>query len=445
MEGRSTFKRLRSFLPNLSIALCDQNKALKAEEAAFHDDKHTSWHFGEGYVAGLEGADIIFKSPGVPLKVLGKGFPQALITSQTEMFIRFYRKQITGITGTKGKSTTSALLHHILHHAGRHTLLMGNIGVPPFDMIDHIRPDTLIVCEMSSHQLEHTHVSPQNAILLSIYPEHLDHYASYEDYQQAKMNITRWQLPGDNLVYNAANGIVDSLVSETPIKANKILLSKTHDVQDHGYFDDANLNISYQGTFHRIPIMTDQLRLPGAHNRVNIAAAATIAVTYGISSDVIAEAIHTFSGLPHRLELAGQTNGIRFYNDSISTIPESTIAAIDAFPETSALILGGYDRGVDYDHLMTYLGKSRVKNLIFTGKAGMRMYQVLKSGNDFASKHCFFEESFDHAFEKAASTLTEGSICMLSPAAASYDAFRDFKERGERFRHLVKEWIQRNS
>ena len=440
-EGRSTYRFIRKHLPHHPVVICDQDAALGSGQADTGTDPNILWHTGSHYLEGLKGADTIIKSPGVPFRLLGQEFRHSLITSQTELFIRFFRDQITGITGTKGKSTTSALLHHILCQSGKQSLLLGNIGLPPFDMIDQIKPGTLVVYEMSSHQLEHIRVSPHQAVMLNIFEEHLDHYPSYDHYQQAKMNIARWQTANDILLYHADNKILGPLVANAGLRSRLIRLTDLPIQEEHLRYEGDDLVISTGDVPKVLQGLGANSRLPGRHNRVNIAAASFMAMMSGVAPQQINRAVSCFRGLPHRLEFIGTAKGIRFYNDSISTIPESTIAAVEAFPGTTTLILGGYDRGVDYQPLIGYLGRSGVRHIIFTGEAGLRMMEMTEGQEGYAEKRCTRAETLEEAFDMATRAFSGKGVCLLSPAAASYDAFRNFKERGDRFRTLVNAWI----
>lgn len=441
-EGRSTRSRLRSFLPELEIAVCDLDPDITNHlSTAEQNDPNTTWYTGPDYLRGMDDAGIIIKSPGIPFKVLEPAHKNKPVTSQTELFVRLYRQQITGITGTKGKSTTASLLHHIYEQSGRHSLLLGNIGVPPFDMIDQIRPDTSIIYEMSSHQLEHILVSPRYAIMLNIFPEHLDHYATYEHYRQAKLNISKWQTESDLLVYNATNEDLKQLIMNHPIKSRKMAIQETTTDNESIRIHHDDLYVFHQGKQHLFKGLFSGNKLAGIHNRINIAAATTLAWSAGLDQHGIRQAVKSFRGLPHRLELIGSAGNTRFVNDSISTIPESTIAAIEAFPDTTTVILGGYDRGVDYHRLIKFLGQSTPAHIIFTGTAGLRMYQMALQNDSLHQKHCHFAERFDDAVLMAIDTVHEGGTCLLSPAAASYDSFKNFKERGDRFRQLVQNWL----
>ena len=439
MEGRSTYKLIRRYFPEQHINICDQNDTLPGNQSDAISDKHVSWHLGAGYLSGLDGADIIMKSPGIPYKAL-HGIPPERITSQTAIFLELYRKQVIGITGTKGKSTTASLLHYILIYAGKPSLLAGNIGKPCFDLLDKITEDSIIVFEMSSHQLEQLKISPQVAILLNVFREHLDHYQSFDAYRDAKFNIARWQQPGDYFICNIHNENIAGKKLVLNLPGKLITLGGLSEDGRGVFIDDSDIVIAVPGKQLRLPGAATVRLLPGEHNLLNIAAAAGAAVLMGVTADHIADAIKIFPGLPHRLEHVGTFNDVSYYNDSIATIPEACMEAVKAVPAALTLILGGHDRGLDYHALMEFLSESCVQKMFFTGEAGRRMHDLVKQYAGFSGKTCRLVGSFDEAVQAACRATPAGKAVLLSPAASSYDTFRDFKERGERFKTLVKQF-----
>lgn len=439
MEGRSTYKLIRRYFPEQHITICDQNDALRENQSAAISDKQVSWHLGADYLSGLDGADIIMKSPGIPYKAL-HGIPPERITSQTALFLELYRKQVIGITGTKGKSTTAALLHHMLQQAGKPALLAGNIGKACFDLLDQITEDSIIVFEMSSHQLEQLKISPQVAILLNVFREHLDHYQSFDAYRDAKFNIARWQQPGDCFICNIHNANIAGKMPALSLPGRLITLGSLSEDGRGVFIDNSDIVIAVPGKQQCLPGAAAARLLPGEHNLLNIAAAASAAALKGTTADQIAVAIKTFPGLPHRLEHVGTFNDVSYYNDSIATIPEACMEAVKAVPAAYTLILGGHDRGLDYQALMDFLSESPVQKMFFTGEAGRRMHDLAKQCAGFSGKTCRLVSSFDEAVQEACSATPTGKAVLLSPAASSYDAFRDFKERGERFKTIVKQF-----
>lgn len=436
-EGQSTYKAIRKLLPDFQLAVCDQNPLAANHFPERENDEHTLWYLGKNYLDGLEGADLIIKTPGIPFKVIENEELRSRVFSQTEIFLMLFGKQVVGITGTKGKSTTTSLLFHIFKTAGRKAVLAGNIGTPPFDLIDQITPDMVVVYEMSSHQLEHVRVSPQIAIFLNVFQEHLDHYPSYRHYQLAKFNIVRWQTADSVFIYNPFNEAVAGLVNEFAIVSQKWALGNIPACPNRAYFENDSLQIIQNGLNIGPPNFCSERKLPGNHNLLNIAAASLAAWLQNVSFDDIGRGVATFGGLAHRLEYVGEASGIRFYNDSISTIPESTIEALKTFNTTTTILLGGFDRGVDYTGLMAFLAKSDLKNLVFIGAAGRRMYEEGKHLAGMQTKNCLLPENFEQAFEMAVKYTPLGGICLLSPAAASYDSFKNFEHRGNTFKELV--------
>lgn len=439
-EGQSTYKAIRKILPDIPVTVCDQKEWLPSDLALIEGHENTIVAFGENYLDGLKQADLIIKSPGIPLHVLKNANSKAQVVSQTEIFLRLFRNQVVGITGTKGKSTTTSLLFHILKTAERKVVLAGNIGIPPLDLIGEVEPGSVVVFEMSSHQLEHCRLSPHISILLNIFEEHLDHYASYRHYQLAKMNISKWQGASDYFIFNGANQVIEELVREQSPAASCWMIGRTSGLGPKVHCDNNDLLIHSENSVSRIEGLFEGTSLPGAHNRLNISAAATAAYLLKVPYETILKAVRSFKGLPHRLEFLGKHRNILFYNDSISTIPESTMAALNTLQATTTLILGGYDRGVSYKNLIEYLAGSQVKCLVFLGEAGRRIYLESMLQGGFPGKECLFPETFDQGFELAVSSTPPSGICLLSPAAASYDAFLNFEHRGDAFRNLVNKF-----
>lgn len=438
-EGQSSYVAIRRMLPGFPLLICDQNEDLNQQAGFLTGDDNTRSFFGSHYLEGLQQADLIIRSPGISFKSLETEALEAKITSQTEIFLELFGRQVTGITGTKGKSTTSSLLFHILQHCGIEAVLAGNIGVPPFDLLPQITPSTRIVFEMSSHQLENIQVSPHVAILLNIFQEHLDHYHSYEHYQQAKLNIARWQLPEDFFLYNSNNEMVARGVQQLSLPSQPVALGCQPAPAAQACFNEDDLLVVLPRGSYRIEGVRTNRLLAGEHNLLNIAAAGVAALLAGASEKGIARAVASFKGLPHRLEYVGNIRGIHFYNDSIATIPEAVLEALKACPDAFTLILGGHDRGVDYGPFMDALQASHVRNLVMMGAAGQRMLQLTRKMPGFAGKTMVEVRNLHEAFQWALMNTPPGKACLLSPAAASYDAFRNFEERGDLFRLLVNQ------
>ncbi|MBQ9472843.1 MAG: UDP-N-acetylmuramoyl-L-alanine--D-glutamate ligase [Bacteroidales bacterium] len=403
-EGRSSHKLIESLAPNATVVIADGNDNIQREAAT--------------------GYDLIIKSPGIPSFVFDGLCDPCTITSQTDLFLRCYGSQTIGITGTKGKSTTTTLLHSILTAGGFNAILAGNMGIPLFDIIPSIAKETIVVAELSCHQLENIHTAPHISLLLNLYEEHLDHYRSYTDYQNAKLNIATKQQAGDLFYYCRDNADLAGRMAGTTIASHATPYS----------FNDmkSDSDLHWIATLPRT--------LVGDHNLSNILATWLIASQTGVSRDTFAQTVATFSPLHHRLEPIGTYNGVQFYNDSISTIPQATIAALEALQHVDTLILGGFDRGIDYTPLVDYLAQHRVANIVYVGQAGRRMKELIEAAPDSGITNNIVEDNYEKIVLWCLQRTPQGGICLLSPAAASYDSFRNFEHRGDTFRQLLSKY-----
>jgi len=433
-EGQSTYRFLRHHLPELHLTIADNN----IEIAQKINDDHVSFVLGENYLDSIAASDMVFKTPGISLNHLKNEVAREKITSQTDLFLEYYSKQIIGITGTKGKSTTSSLIYHIIKLFTDDVVLAGNIGVPPFDMIEEITENTRIVCELSSHQLEYISKGPHTGILLNLFQEHLDHYSTYEDYQNSKFNITRFQDVSDNFIFNADDVLIEKLLVENKFERKHFACSLDKQLSLGCWIKDNVIWFSDGIVNSAIFDLHDDHFLKGEHNVRNIMAAICACMINNIPKRKIAEGIKTFKGLEHRIEYVGEFKGVRFYNDSIATIPEATMEAVRTLVSVETLILGGFDRGIDYDHLLKFLLASSVTNIVLLGDAGTRMMEGFKNlVTD--QKNIILVTSFEEAVVTAKLMSKAGGICLLSPAAASYDMFKNFEERGRVYKKLVRD------
>ncbi len=402
-EGRSTYRFLKKNYPGLSLAIADRDPDIAGERLP------VTCHLGKDYLKYVSEYDLVIKSPGVKLEGAMQTLPKRF-TSQTDLFLQEFGSQTIGVTGTKGKSTTASLLYHLLLKTGRKPVLLGNIGVPAFDFLEHVREGQTIVYELSAHQLEGVHCSPHRAVLLNIFPEHLDYFGDFEKYKQAKLNIFRFQKTGD-LAYCGE-----------PVKTDFPCMQ----AGGGGAQVDGQKVLQYA-------------HLRGNHNLENILLAFRVMQGFGTPLDELTEALIGFQPLPHRLEYVGRYGGVDFFNDSISTVPQSTLAAVKSIPETDTLILGGFDRGLDYKELVAFLMASKVEHFFFLGKAGGRIFELF--GGHESRKKLFRVKTLDEIFV-VLKDLPEVSCCLLSPAAASYDQFHNFEHRGDRFKELAKSFAR---
>jgi len=415
-EGQSSYQYIRDIIPDKVLYISDRDEKVINSNTLPANDKNTNFILGPNYLETVNDFDIIIKSPGIKLNPENNPSDTGRITSQSDLFLKAYSKQLIGVTGTKGKSTTASLIYHIMGTNNKNVLLNGNIGIPPFDVDNKINSETTIVMELSAHQLESVNTSPHISVLLNIYLEHLDHFGSIEKYKQAKLNIARFQKSEDHLIIPKQDPDIDQLIGE--------------------YHESKIHEISTSGNFHNIEAIKKELPLRGEHNLFNILAAFEVCKIKGLSNDDILYGIKTFTPLEHRMEFAGEYNEIKYYNDSISTIPESTIHALKAIRNINTLILGGYDRGISYQHLIKYIADKGPENIILTGKVGKRIYDELKARANENQK-LYYLEDFVEVVKLASKVTHKGYVCLFSPAAASYDQFKNFEERGHIFKELI--------
>lgn len=383
------------------------------------DDPSVRTICGDGYLSGCEGYDLILQSPGVIIKNSLSENAKKKILTQTEVLLRLgLCKQVIGVTGTKGKSTTSSLIQHFLRSCDIPSILIGNIGIPPLQRLEEFDKSLTVVCEMSCHQLEFVRHSPDISVLLNIFPEHLDHYLDFDAYAAAKRNIARFQTDEGHTIANA-----DLLPVDCGGTVHTASFGKPADVWTDGS------SIFLLG--EKIPSERINTRLCGKHNLYNIAMALAAAKLAGADVDVCLEQLPEFTGLEHRLEHVAVINGVEYINDSICTVPEAAIAAVNAFDAADCLILGGMDRGISYGILGDFLNTGVVEHVILLPDSGRRIAKLITNPN--VSVHP--AEDLEQAV-KIASQCAKRRV-LLSPASASYGFYRNFEERGRHFKQLV--------
>lgn len=437
-EGRSSYRLIRKLFPypstDITLAIADKNTGIESD-SLLSADGDIRLFTGNNYLSHADEYDIILKSPGIPTFDFDGITTVEKISSQTDIFLQVYGNQTIGITGTKGKSTTTNLIYSIMKTAKPNTIMAGNMGLPLFDSIENIDSETILVLELSSHQLENIHKGPHIGIVLNLFQEHLDHYNSYLDYRMAKLNIGLHQSEKDVFIYCKDNEELDTLVEKNNIKSIILPYSMTKKLNFGCYLDGENFRLSPTDTI--IYNTTEKRHLKGNHNLSNCMAAFLVGHCHGIADEVTADSIANFKGLEHRLEYVDTKNGIIFYNDSISTIPEATIAAIEALKDVDTLILGGFDRGIDYSMLSNFLSESDISNIAFVGKAGERIYNLLNSTTNTKKKNHILSSNYAEVVDWCFRHTAKGKICLLSPAASSYDIFKNFEERGNVFKQLI--------
>ena len=425
-EGQSTWNVLRRLGTYEALDIAD----LKAPAALPEDG--TVWHTGPDYQKCMDDYDVVFKSPGIVLEQPENEY-RCSILSQTEVFFQCFRDQIIGITGTKGKSTVTTLLYHLLKQAGMDALLVGNIGIPALDHMEEVKPDTRIVFELSCHQLEYMTVSPHIGILVNIHEEHLDHYGTMEKYVEAKHHIFKNQGPDDILICNVQCLPEEGTCPSGLIRAGMDGSGKELDVVQ----EQDGTWVHFRGKSFCIP--TDEIKLLGQHNYFDIGVAYGVCSILGMDDQVFARGLKTYEPLPHRLQYIGEREGVKYYDDSISTICDTTIQALKTLKDTDTVLIGGMDRGIDYRELIEYLSDCQVPHIILMEATGKRIYQEIhKYYPEFKNRaRLILAEHLEDGVKRARQITRPGTSCVLSPAAASYGIFRNFEERGETFSRLV--------
>lgn len=418
-EGRALSRRIHQVGGYAALGIADAN-ALKDTPA------DAVLHIGSDYQNAMEAYDIVFKSPGIVLERTPAEL-SCRVTSLTELFLSAYRDQCIGITGTKGKSTTSSLLYHVLQTAGVPSVLGGNIGIPMAELYEQITPETVIVLEIGVHQLEYNHQSPKTAVLLNLFEEHLDHYGTFAYYAYCKENIYRNQHSGDTLICG-----VKGLPEEGD--AQSAVLSLGMDAPE------ADITLLYGNTIKfgdETQLLPDDMPLTGVHNRYNCAVVYALARMLHVEKEAILRGIVSYQPLPHRLSPIGTFDGIRWYDDSISTACETCIQALNSLPETDTVLIGGMDRGISYEPLLRYLCTAKVPHIILMSDSGKRMYEEAEGyGHKLVSRISYVPD-LPSAVALAKEITEKGKICLMSPAAASYNVYQNFEERGECYRKLV--------
>ena len=425
-EVQSTWNVIRRLGTYEALDIAD----LKAPAALPEDG--TVWHTGPDYQKCMDDYDVVFKSPGIVLERPENEY-RCSILSQTEVFFQCFRDQIIGITGTKGKSTVTTLLYHLLKQAGMDALLVGNIGIPALDHMDEVKPDTRIVFELSCHQLEYMTVSPHIGILVNIHEEHLDHYGTMEKYVEAKHHIFKNQRPDDILICNVQCLPEEGTCPSGLIRAGMDGSGKELDVVQ----EQDGTWVHFRGKSFCIP--TDEIKLLGQHNYFDIGVAYGVCSILGMDDQVFARGLKTYEPLPHRLQYIGEREGVKYYDDSISTICDTTIQALKTLKDTDTVLIGGMDRGIDYRELIEYLSDCQVPHIILMEATGKRIYQEIhKYYPEFKNRaRLILAEHLEDGVKRARQITRPGTSCVLSPAAASYGIFRNFEERGETFSRLV--------
>lgn len=400
----------------------------KGAEVTILDEKDS-----KDYLSNLNKYDLVVRSPGIRPELL-KDVPKEKITSQTRLFLDLSPAKIIGITGTKGKGTTSSLIHQMLKKQGFDAYLGGNIGMPPFEFLDNLNTHSIVVLELSSFQLIDVEKSPHISVLLMTTSEHLNWHSSLEEYIEAKRNILRFQTEKDFAVIN--KDYPQSRESDTSTNGQIYYISAVDEAQK-GCFIKENAVWIRNGDLEEKVINTSEILLPGVHNQENVCAASMAAFIYGVSIQNIAYVLKTFKGLEHRLELFAEINGVKYYDDSFSTTPETAIAAINAFKTPEILVLGGSSKNSNFEELGKVISNAKnIKAIIGIGVE----WQRIKSQIPNPDSQIYFIEGANNMNTIVAAAYkiaAPGDVVLLSPACASFDMFKNYKDRGNQFKEQV--------
>lgn len=434
-EGKSTYDFLRRNFPEKQLFIADKATNLLEKYAEFMEDINLELSMGDNYLNGIEQYDVIIKTPGLSFKNMDISKFQEKITSQLQLLLEFVNVFTIGITGTKGKSTTSSIVYKVLQDQGKNAFLLGNIGDPIFDNLQTLEKDSIVVLELSSHSLQYVKNSPNIAVFLDVYPEHLDFYESFEKYVEAKFNIAKFQKAEDVLIYNEDNEAMQNYHYPYQEKDYAVTLEQAAPTKNSVYIKENSIYCKDKCIMN----LATPLKLKGMHHINNMMFVFAICDILNLDFDKAVQTIQNFEPLEHRMEFVGKVDFVEYYNDSIATIPKATINTIQALEKVNTVIVGGKDRGVSQEELEEFLKNSTVENIICLPKTGEFIYHALKN---VANKQLFMVENLQEAVKIAKEVTREETICVLSPAASSYGYFKNFEERGNLFKKFVLENIK---
>ncbi len=392
IEGKATESFLKKHVPSATYEISDKTD-------------------GENYLETQSQFDLVIKTPGIRSQEITVPYT----TATNIFFSNVDKKHITiGVTGTKGKSTTASLIHHILTYVGKNTVVLGNIGNPLLDFFndEHEQP-VYIVCELSSYQLSDIRYSPHISVIVSLFSDHVPYHGTLDNYYEAKRRIIEHATSEDYYVYNPAFTRLEEWAKTTKAQAKPY---------EHDFVPE------------RIPLI-------GQHNVDNVRGAITVTSLCGVSYREAEEAVQSFRPLPHRLEKVGTFKNITFYDDAISTTPESTIAALKAIPDINTIFLGGEDRGYDFLELVSELRETGVKNIVLFPESGSRIKAELMHVDRPYWNICE-TRSMEEAVKFAYQHTAPYTVCLLSTASPSYSLWKNFIEKGELFQKFVEKYAK---
>lgn len=428
---------LTKFTSKITVLDQKNEEDMKPEIIKKVKDSNVNLITGKDALKKLIGFDIIFRSPSCRpdteeiVKEIQRG---AILTSEIEMVLKLCPGKIIGVTGTEGKTTTTSLIYAIVKESGKKCFLGGNIGKPIFAQIKDMSEEDIIVLELSSFQLMNVVNSPEIAVVTNIYPDHLNVHKSYEEYRETKENIFKYQNEKGRTVLNYDNEYTREFSKHCN---GKVIFFSSKEKLDNGYiYDNSDETIKYcEDGVRRHIIKKSDIKLRGIHNYENICAA--LAATSGlVDVDTQVKAIKEFTGVEHRLEFVKEINGVKYYNDSIGTSPASTIAGLKSFSENIILLAGGSDKGLDYDEIGEVIAQ-KVGTLILTGPTSEKIETATKKALNGKQLQIFYCTNMNEAVHVAKETAKRGDVVLLSPASASFDLYKNFADRGNKFKEIV--------
>ncbi len=434
IEGESVARFMLSCGANVSIFDVRKKEQLNQEKIEEFEKSGVKFHFE--YPDDFTPFDLVVRSPGIsPLSaVIEKAKKHGVdVSSSTKLFFDLCPAPIIGVTGTKGKGTTSTLIYEMLKKQGFDAYLGGNIGIPPLDFLSALKSTSHVVLELSSFQLQDLHKSPQIGVFLMVTSEHLDYHRDINEYVDAKRNLLKFQSASDFAVIS--RDYPASLESDVYTEGNVYYFSRELQVERGCYVKEDFIWLRTNGEPEKVMPVKDIL-LPGRHNFENACAAATAAYLAGVNVQNIVSVLKEFKGLEHRLELVRIFNGVKYYDDSFSTTPETAVAAIEAFDDPEILILGGSSKNSNFENLgKTIRDAKNIKAIIGVGEEWERIKAAI---GPLPTAHIIEGAINMEQIVKAARTLGEiGDVVLLSPACASFDMFKSYKDRGEQYKEEV--------
>ena len=404
-------------------------------------DKITNYNFefsfGPNSLEKLKGFDMILRSPScLPTKpeLVKEAERGAIVTSEIELLMKMCPGKIIGVTGSDGKTTTTSMIYAILKEAGLNAYLGGNIGVPLFTKLEEMKPQDIIVLELSSFQLMGMEVSPDISVITNITPNHLNIHKDYEEYIDSKKNIYRFQDENGIVVLNYDNEITRKCANEVK---GKVIFFSSKEKLENGFIVDENVIKKCEDKVRTHILDTKDLILRGKHNYQNVCTA--LAATNSlVDINIAIKAVKNFKPVEHRIEFIREIDNVKWYNDSASSSPTRTLSGLNAFDEDIILIAGGYDKNLDYTPLAKTIVE-KVKTLILIGQTAGKIFDAVKKELENQNKKLdiYMCDTLENTIEIAKKSAKPGQVVLFSPASASFDMFKNFADRGNKFKNLV--------